>query len=127
MSNNEMKDKTYRRIVQMLKVCNGCQTHIAGTCDVRRLAGSTIKPSKYVPEGWDCPCSTCLVKCMCTKKVMVCPDLQNYYTVSFFCKNPLNGMNEKVFLNWLDLKFKRVDEYPPQIKSVVDYAFGYPK
>ena len=110
----------------MLETCNGCQTHVEGTCQVRQIAGSTIRPSQYVPEGWDCPCSTCLVKAMCSK-ALDCPDLQNYYAVAAFCKNPANDTNERVFLNYLDMKFKRVDEYPPVIKKAVDQAFGYPK
>ena len=110
----------------MLRICNGCQTHVAGACDIRRNAGSTIKPNKYVPEGWDCPCSTCLVKAMCIK-ALNCPDLQNYYAVAQFCKRPLDQKYQKTFIAYLDRKFKRVDEYPPQVKSAVDYAFGYPR
>lgn len=121
-----MKEDTYERLKKMLETCNGCQTHTEGTCQVRQIAGSTIKPNKYVPDGWDCPCSTCIVKAMCTK-MLDCPDLQNYYAVSSFCKNPANNTNEKVFLNYLDMKFKRVDEYPEVIRVAVEQSFGYPK
>jgi len=116
------------------EICKGCPTkdekesksNKLSYCSVRLSAGNRISPNKYVPEGWNCPCSDCLVKVVCTK-AMDCPDLQNYYAVAAFCKSPHKNETEVIFLNYLDRKFRRVDEYPPVIKRAVDEAFGYPK
>jgi len=120
-----MSQTTYQRIKKMIEMCSGCQSHVVGTCQIRSSVGSTINPSKYVPEGWDCPCSICLVKPICNKGID-CPDLQHFQAVAIFCKSPLKTVTQRIFIQYLDCKFKTVREYPPQVKSVVDYAFGYP-
>jgi hypothetical protein len=117
----------------MNDICEGCPTqgkedksNKTTYCNIKLTVGNRIRPNKYVPEGWNCPCSDCLVKAICTK-TLDCPDVQNYYAVGAFCKSPCKNQAEQIFINYLDRKFQRVDEYPPVIKKAVDEAFGYPK
>ncbi len=95
-----------------LEICGGCHTN-RSACGVRDIAGTHIKPNKYVPEGMNCPCSICLVKMMCEVK---CDLLLDYYEVHSFCSNP---SRERVFVKYVVGKFKRSHDYPPLIKQAM--------
>lgn len=70
------------------KQCKGCRSY----SQMLKKPNCSVKRIPYIPEGLVCPCSICLVKCMC---INACNEFEEFiYLLKETEKNLFRGDND---------------------------------